>query len=54
MIKGILYAIATILSLIALFYISLFAVIPIAFLVLLFSTHKPRSKFKNKNTSTSE
>lgn len=44
MIKGILYAAATILSLIALFYISLLAIIPIAFLVLLFSTHKPRPR----------
>lgn len=44
MIKAILYAVATVISLIALFYISLFAVVPIAFLILLFSTHKPRKR----------
>lgn len=48
MLKSILYLAATIISLIALFYIATFAffiaLLPIAFLILLFSTYKPRPR----------
>ena len=48
MFKSILYLAASIISLIALFYIAAFvffaALLPIAFLILLFSTYKPRPR----------
>jgi len=47
MIKLLLYTAATVLSLIALGYLAIFAIVPIAFLVLLLSNHRPKIQHEN-------
>jgi len=46
--KAILYAIATIISIAFLGSLAVMAIVPIAFLILLFSTHKPRKRQTKK------
>ena len=46
--KAILYALATIISISFLGSLALIAIVPAAFLILLFSTHKPRKRQTKK------